>query len=57
MIAISRYAMADKRKLQLVEGDDNNAVKGGGNEKAGEDRLNIGRSDDDGIVLEFGNSK
>lgn len=56
VIAISRYAMADRRKLQLVEDDDNNAVKGDGNEKAGEDRLNIERSDDDGIVLEFGNT-
>ncbi len=55
VIAISRYIMNERKALQTVEGDDaEKVISPAGDDKAGEGRLQIKRSDDDSVILNFG---
>ena len=52
VIAISRYAMAKRRQLQIVSADGSDT--GSANtEQAGDGSMGIVRSEDDGIILQF----
>lgn len=53
VIAISRYAMAERRQLQVVSTNDGSDPSLSGGERAGEGRMGITRSEDDGIILQF----